>query len=205
VRNAMIALLCLITTRTAFADGPFGVDVGSPVSALPGCKSAPGDFGAYVCTSLPKSHPDFVRFIVIATPMAGVCKVEAMGSAIADSGSAAETRARIDRIAEQLVTTYGPYSAKIDVLATESIWTKPTEWLMALHRQERDYAYVWLEGEGNYKPVNGVRGIKLEVAAKSPRSATVKIGFEFVNFDACDNEINAKEGNAFSFGLGSLH
>lgn len=190
------AILALVFSRAALADGPFGVAMGEDASKYPDCMPMPHDANAYVCKALRKSHPDFGSFLLISPKETGVCKVVAMGHDIDDNGSGDRTREAADKIAQQLVTIYGQWTKKFDFLHAGALFKEDNDWLMALMRQERSYIFDWMPDTMAPTPT-GVVSVLLEAHAKSLDRGFVTLDFEFSNFPKCKEILKSAEASAF--------
>lgn len=194
-KTLSMGIVLTAVSCAAWADGPFGLEIGAPISSVPSCKPV-DTTGGYMCTTVPKPHSAFKTYLVIASPATGICKVAGLGRDITDSGHGISIRGEADKIAAQIAATYGDSSKKMDFLTSGSIWNEPHEWLAALSREQRVYIYYWTEKDG-YVPKNNVASITVRASASRSDTGSVVVAFEGANFAACREANSEKDKDAF--------
>lgn len=105
VRVMLAVPLFCIGSVSAFADGPFGVEMGSPLSNFTNCEKT--DKFSIKCHSLSKAHYSFNLYSIVATEKTGVCVVVAITPSIASGSYGTELRLEADKIVRQLISVYG--------------------------------------------------------------------------------------------------
>jgi hypothetical protein len=188
-----VGALCLLAAQSQAQEGAFGFQMGAKPEAFPGCKKAAGSL--YVCSTVPKPHPDFTEYAILAPAQIGICVVTARVAAIDNSSFGDKARSKAGEIADQISRNYGAARA-IDTLKPGSIWSKPNDWLMGISVGERRYAFYWHQNTGATMK-NDVEFVSLEVEAANRNVADLQLRFQFRNIVECREAI-AKE-NASSF------
>ena len=118
---------------------PFGIEFYTPIDAL--ADSQEVGQGHYMVRP-PKPHPMFDGYIVRATSSLGIVWIKGMTPLIENDKFGADTRGKVDRLAEQLAQKYGR-GTKTDLLLAGSIWTEPQDWTSGLCERERFYNVAW--------------------------------------------------------------
>src|SRR5262245_32156171 len=119
---------------------PFGVRMGAARQELTIANEVSG--AMVKLTSVPRPHPDMESYIVQVTPQAGVCWVKAMGKTVTTSVYGEGVRRVFHDLETQLNSVYGP-AEEHDDLGVGSIWDEPRDYMMGLHKRERELSAVW--------------------------------------------------------------
>ena len=172
----------------AKADGPFGIEMGSPVSSLGNCKTKSAN--EVSCDTVPKPHPNFETFLVIHSEKTGVCAIVAIGKDMYDQGTALSMRGTIDELAGYMTRSYGPATLR-DEIAKDSPHQKPIEWMTAFVNKKRTYLYRWPSAPGA-KLKNNVQSIVLSLRPLNENFGYMLLRYEFTNFSACQSAIREK-------------
>jgi len=178
----------LVNAAPAVKDGPFGIYMGEPLSALrpvaPDDPSNPN--GNYRVLHPPKPNPSFPIVAVAAAAPTGVCRIVGVGSRIDDDPSGAKVRAEVDRLAEVLKVKYGPYE-KIDDCADADDEACGEGWAQSKLEGSVRYGYIWRKPVGG--PVLGILSIGLVASSYSADSTHIGIGY-----DSADPACTSAEG-----------
>lgn len=180
-------LYSLLATTTASA-GPFGLEKGQSRNVL-NIESEVGLF-RYHLSAVPKPHPTFVRYSVVAGDETGVCQINAYSLPYTDDAFGRNVRADFDKITSQLTLAYGK-SKLTDYKVEGSTLNRENEWLASMVVQEREYYRGWHVSHGSIMK-EGVMGISLEVVAIDPHTAFLLLRYHFDNQDNCDTEASAR-------------
>lgn len=180
----------------AWADGPFGVEIGSDISRYASCSPASSGNGMYTCNAVPKPHSAFESYVLQYAPSTGVCWIKAVGKDIKDNSRGGSTQRNTDEIARQIAINYGPHTSTADFLTPDSIWDEPTDWLMGISEEDRYYGYFW-EAEEGFPPRNRVVEIGVLAKATSSDTGYVIVEFSGDNEEACEAEISRIEASVF--------
>lgn len=115
----LIALICAAFPFTVYADGPFGITFGAPVSNYPDCKEV-GDTSHYICRSVPRPHVDALDYMLSAPQEIGVCGIMANIPLVSKGKSAREKQEALASLVRQLSGRYGQHETK----GAKYIWSK---------------------------------------------------------------------------------
>lgn len=118
---------------------PFGIEFYTPIESLNVIQEL--GQGAYIVAPA-TPHPLFETFVVRATPSLGVVWIKGITPAIENDNFGSDTRAMVDRLAEQLTQKYGA-GERTDLLLNGSIWSEPQDWMSSLNNRERFYHVEW--------------------------------------------------------------
>jgi hypothetical protein len=186
--------LLTLTSASSFADGPFGVNMGTPVENYKACQ--PKDTaGYYRCSTLPRTHEDIEYYIIESWPATGVCFVKGMGNTISIDVYGTTLRAKVDEIAAQMSETYGR-ADKNDFLGVGSIWKDPRDWSMAILKNERYYSYNWSNKTGASLK-DGIAKIYVGARGLTTDKGYVVVEFYFQNEPNCNNAERKAKAKAF--------
>jgi len=184
----------LLISTSAFADGPFGVTMGTPIKNYTACQ--PGDtVSFYRCSTLPRTHPDMEFYIVESWPETGACFVKGIGNTISVDVYGVTLRKKVDEIAAQMSETYGKAN-KTDFLMVGSIWKDPRDWSMAILKQERYYYHNWSIQTGAQLK-DGITRIYVAGKALSTDKGYVVVEFYFQNAASCEDAERRAKARAF--------
>ncbi|MDO8369135.1 MAG: hypothetical protein Q7S71_00170 [Candidatus Nitrotoga sp.] len=140
-RSLLLCLLFLIPA--ACYAGPFGLEMGTPLSELSKIMTLKPDVPYIYSTPLvPKLHPDFDTYQLVVTPNQGLCKVLAYSRLIKTSAYGSELVSKFNTLNENLTLKYGS-PKRYDFVKQGSIWQEPRDWLMGLRKNERTIASIW--------------------------------------------------------------
>lgn len=179
----------------ALSDAPFGFEISTHPSQYEFCSPSTTK-DAFICVSAPKPHSSFDEYILWYVEGIGLCKTVALGKAVENDAYGERARDQADRIVRQIEKKYGPPTNKFDFLHAGSIWDEPRDWMLALSRNERTYAYAWTEEKG-YISVSNVEVIMLEVRGFDRRAGFIRLAFDFGNISRCSSARNEAESDAF--------
>lgn len=188
-------LFAILHANTVVA-GPFGLDMGmtlKQIHKLTDIKPAKATF-EYVTNKLPKSNKAFEKYIIYVSPKNGLCKITAIGNDINTSSHGSELVSSFKAMEAKLTGKYGQ-NKKYDFLKSESIWSKDNDWTTALKLNERILASFWPAKE-DANLIENIKTIMLEASALDQHKGYYVLRYEFKNVDACNEEINIKEGES---------
>ena len=164
-------------------DGPFGFRMGEDPESY-GCEVAL-EF-AYICTDVPKPHPDVETYYVWSFPETGIAFIKALGKTHDGDKYGSNVRPQIDRVANQLAIRYGPWQKHDDFIRSSGIWRDADEWAASVNQDERLYSYIWDIEEDDH-----VADIALMVLADRLHDTHFGLDFTLKNMD----EFNAVREN----------
>jgi len=183
---------------TGVKSGPFGIQMGMSINELEQfgkvTKTEIQGGTVYVLEKPPKTHPDFERFSVMATPATGVCRIVAGGRNVETNVYGNGLRARFDAVQDGLKGKYGEQRL-FDFLQGGSIWREANEWMRALRKKERVLQAIWLEKNGATLTDN-LSGVLLDAIADSDNAGHLVLTYEFKNVDACRKTATATVNDA---------
>jgi hypothetical protein len=187
-RNALAALV-LSTVTPAFAEGPFGISMGTPVSELKDC--SPVLPGKWVCAQVPRPHSTFGKYVIQAHPSTGVCWIKALTSEVSSNDFGIQLRSKFDEIASELNEVYGEVK-DTSFIMPGSTWHEPKYWMMALLKGDRHLARIW--NKGPKTPLkNNLKRVGIIASASSTSSGAISIEYTFENGAECDKAIKVDE------------
>lgn len=192
IRFAFAFVAIGLTAFPAYADGPFGISMGTPISELKGC--SPIIPGKWRCDTVPRPHSTFANYIVQAHPSTGVCWIKALTGEIASNDFGSQLTSRFDEVAAQLDEVYGK-GESMSALMPGSIWKEPREWMMALAKGDRYHARKWAAGSG-VELKNNIKTIYLGIVARSTSMGLIALEYAFQNEAECEKAIKAEEKGA---------
>jgi hypothetical protein len=198
---ASVGICCALTSlmlsfdviaQTKSTDGPFGVLMGSQIDSYKSCKLSDTNPGMYLCTTLPKPHPEFSSYVVQYHYSTGICWIKGLGREYNVSAYGTELIDKVDKIAKQIEKNYGKLTIS-DYLKQGSIWDDPEDWLMGVRKKERIYGYT----SYSYELKNNVKSVYVGANVVSSDTGRVIVEFAFDNEDACEKAIQDNDGSAF--------
>lgn len=189
---ATLILSILMAFPGAQEDGPFGLSFGASREALVKLvgpiKQTDAASGGMVVSSVPKPHPDFESYLVMASATHGLCKVTAVGETIQINSFGNQIKEKFTELASTIQAKYGP-GQRQDFLQAGSIWNEPEDWAMALAKEERVLAMIW---ETPKVPAgSALSAIMLRAHALNTSAAYVILTYEARTFAACASELQA--------------
>jgi len=170
-------------------DGPFGLAGGMPIAELTqlGFKPVGSHPGIFTGTA-PKPIDEVTEYIALATPDAGVCRINARVNIPVVNGSGDQVKSKVDQLAEIMAVKYGKHSGKEDYISQEVYRRNPQYWMMGLQEDSVFYVYSWQSGKTQQQLPNGLQAIEVAANASSLDKAWASIQYTFTNFDACLQE-----------------
>jgi len=174
-------------------DGPFGLAAGMSSSALEklGFEAVPGHPSIFKGKP-PKPVDGIDEYVVLATPTAGLCRIQAKANVPVANGTGDQVRAEVDRLASLLALRYGKHSLKGDLNDKEAYRRNPQFWMMGIQDQSILYGYTW-NGAKTEKPLpNSIAVIEVTAGADSLTAGWGSMIYTFKNFDACRGENQAR-------------
>lgn len=190
VGSKRLAVLATLLWAWPALAGPFGVNMGKPVSGYSGRPTSVK--GVYSIT-VPQPNPEFESYSAIAAPMTGVCKVWGIGRDHGDDAYGSSVRNAYERLRGLLDAKYGQ-SKEISFIKSGALWDKDREWVMSIKQNERTVMAYWLSKDGLALP-DGLVAISLTVRATSSSSAYLDLTYEFGNFKTCQQSFSAIESD----------
>lgn len=183
----LVIVGCVGLADRAWADGPFGITMGSDVAGFD-CTELLSP-GIYRCRSVPRPATDVASYTVQYHRTTGICWVKAIGQDFPADRSGKAVRGALDQLAVRLSQSYGP-AEKSDRLLPGSSWARPDDWAQSMLQGERFYSYAW-------QPA-GRKDHVVQVAARSNfrnlGTAYTIVEFRFANADQCDAAIAKDTG-----------
>ncbi len=180
------AFLLLALAPFAAWAGPFGLEAGQSLDSLRAQLRPTADPLVYELPAPPLTHPKFTRHTLGFAPASGLATITAASAPIACDGAGTEVKALYTFVEDQLREKYGAPTRTLDELASGSVWRQPTEWMVALAREERYLLLSWSAAKEAQLPPR-LASIELTVQALNPTTALVKLTYRFDNapdFDA---------------------
>lgn len=161
-----VATVVTVVARLDFADEPFGVRKGMPLSALGSTSTIKP--GLYMFT--PKApHPYFEAYLVSSSTTYGACAVMAITDNISISDDGSMLWSQFESMEAALKSKYGPSS---------SYYNKERLELMTFRTQEK-----------GFQPVDGIESITLKAEIDSTYRGQLILNYEFDNSKGCRKEI----------------
>ena len=117
----------------------------------------------------------------------------AASKSIQTSDFGTELEDKYNSLIEVISEKYGAPGTKFNVLKSGSIWNEPRDWMMGLLKKERLLSAYWSPPEIVKLP-DSIRSIGVETLPLLKTSeGYITITYEFNNFEACYDFINAKK------------
>jgi hypothetical protein len=189
-----VMLFLTIHSSSALADGPFGVEMGTPIESLKDC-SLSDKPGWYKCETLPKTHSAFDFYVLQAHSRIGVCFVKAIGHDTQTNRHGHQLMMATENIAKQLQSVYGNYK-HTDNLLPGSIWRDADDWMMSVKEKERFYSFLW-EKSDSIPLKNNIKSIYVSASALNTSVGYVAVEYAFDNEKECDKALEEDEKGAF--------
>lgn len=162
-------------------DGPFGLYVGEPVSAL-GPVQRNDDQKTYVVLHPPAPDPVLTTINVTAFPGPGVCVIVGSSKDIENDAAGAQVQALADQLSQTLTARYGPSAAK-QADCTDSAQWCGEQWVESLYSGHADYGYSWkIDPADNPQHLSQ---IILKAKATTADKAHVTVSYIGDNSEAC--------------------
>lgn len=150
--------------------------------------------GLYVVRNPPVKNNSFDEILVLASPRVGVCKVVGLGKEMIVSGDGQALRSAFSNFNNILNTKYGVATSKFDYLKSSSIWNDSNDWMMGLRMKDRTLAHYWMRSKGA-KLTNNIGALMLEAKALSSTKGYIVVGYEYTNYDKCNQEKEVRDGS----------
>lgn len=197
--STLLAFAALLLGTAQVPSGPFGLHKGMTKAEL---QSVAGPLkedqpAIYSTTRVPRPHPSFEAYSLVATPAYGLCKIVAIGNTLDMNAFGTQLQEEFARIEEPLTQKYGTPN-KMDFLQSGSIWGDPQDWSMALAKEERTLADYWttsLSPEVNAR--DHLQAISLTAKALSNSRGYVVLSYEFDNASPCLEEVKRLKNAVF--------
>lgn len=185
----LLGAACLLGAAPSLA-GPFGVQMGAPISSIPGAKPSKtiGEVTVYSVNTLPAPNPEFEYYLIMASAKTGICKVTGIGKDHPGDATGVKVRGIFENLSNALAQKYGS-SKLVDFLHADALWNKPGEFAMALTEEEYSLSRFWDEEEKSTLPAD-ISGISLEAGGKGRDVTYVALRYELRNFEACTDLID---------------
>jgi len=187
MKTIFVSLAAAAFATPAFA-GPFGVDMGDPISSF-----APKAQDNHMSTlgKVPNPHSDFESYIVVHDENGAICKIAALGKTQERDGYGMSVRTVYDRLKKGLISKYGEPSSDHE-MHLGGIWDDADDWVMSIRQGERYHQISWIE-----MPLpDDIKSITLKVAASSSRDSYVTLSYEFTSFPACMKAVAEADNSA---------
>jgi len=181
------------TANLASSDGPFGLAAGTSIAELErlGFKSVQGNPGIYEGVP-PKPIEGVSEYALIATPKAGLCRVQSRAIVSNVKGTGAQLRAEVDRLAGLMGIRYGKHSLKGDINDRDATKRNPQLWMLGLMDESVLYGYTW-NSHRTIRPLpNRIDFIEVTAGAFAVDRGYVSMMYTFNNYDACRKENQAR-------------
>ena len=188
--NLTCVAVATLSAQAAFADGPFGVTPGAPISSLTVLEEV--ETYKYLVT-VPKPHQEFELFIVKATPNAGICQINAAGKDHENDAYGTSVLTAFDTLKSQLESRYG-VAQDNTFMRSGALWTEADEWVMSILQNERSQQFEW-ENVALPDADIGISEILLNVSALSSSTSYIALQYRFGNYTECEREINEASQN----------
>lgn len=184
------ACICALAFSLSAQAGPFGLEMGQPLSELDVKSSGP----KVRLNSVPKPHPDFTTYGVWASDKTGVCKIKAFSESFDDDKYGNSVRDAMLRYVDAFDEKYGSHE-KVDFLRDGALWSGPGEWVMAIKQNERVYGFYW--NELTHGEEDNLGYIEMIVFPFSSDKAAIGLEYRSKDYDACAAAINAEADDSF--------
>ncbi|MEG2899198.1 MAG: hypothetical protein RR983_02645, partial [Massilia sp.] len=174
-------------------DGPFGLAAGMSSAELErvGFEAVPGHPSIFKGKP-PKPVDGVDEYIVLATPVAGLCRIQAKANVPVANGTGDQVRTEVDRLASLLALRYGKHSLKGDLNDKDVYRRNPQFWMMGIQDQSILYGYTW-SSQKTEKPLpNEIAFIEVTAGADSMIAGWGSMVYTFKNFDTCRQENQAR-------------
>ncbi|MFZ6723743.1 hypothetical protein [Undibacterium sp. Ji49W] len=179
-------------------DGPFGLAMGISEKEMRerfGFATIEEASHFYIGTP-PKLVPGFTDYYVIATPVAGVCKIAGTIALSSLNGSGDRLREAADNLASLMEQKYGKPSNKFHTFLDDTYRRNPQFWMLGLKEHSISYGYEWVREKDAAPLPNNISSIVISVKAHTIDTGSVGASYELTNFNDCEKEFQkAKASN----------
>ena len=191
IRYLFGSLTLLLCATGAWAEGPFGIEMGTPLDKFE--MESPGPKA--ILKSVPKPHPAFETYGVWASKGSGTCLIMGLSKTYDNDRYGAAVQSDFAKFADALAERYGT-KASADFLKPGALWKEPNEWVMSIYQNERLFGTEW--SNPNEKGNGGdLLDVNMELFASGSDSAQIKLQYRFKNFDKCQAEIEKESNDSF--------
>lgn len=186
MNKLLLALILIFSSAGIIYAGPFGTNMGDQKEKFQDLEQT-GD-ASFETLNMGKNHPDFGLYLLEIPQKYGLVSVSACSHIIKNDSYGTAAKNLFDKIKEQLVSTYGNNTKKIDFLKNGSIWTQNKHWTAGINRRERFYQCIWeLDGTKN-----NISLIILKIVALSSDETGVMLSYYYTNYAEYEKELKYK-------------
>jgi len=179
-------------------DGPFGLAMGisdKEIRESFGFTNTADATHVYTGTP-PKLGPGFSKYYVIATPVAGVCRIRAIKAVTSVNDRGEQLKQEADSLASLMEEKYGKPSGKYESAANDIYRRNPQYWMLGLKEESVVYGYDWIKNKTTAALPNNIDSIDITVTGYSLDSGSVSVTYDMTNFKECEKEYKkAKASN----------
>jgi hypothetical protein len=184
----------IFSTYTLFASGavagPFGLEMGASVKEL----DVAGSGFKLSLNSVPNPHPLFTNYSIWHSIETGVCRILAISKISENDRYGEDVKSTFSRVRKALEEKYGD-AKTVDYLKSGALWKETDEWVMAIRQNERTYAALWESPSDQNGEAYSL--IQLWVEATSSDTSFTVLEYRSIEFDLCNNSIEAKQDSSF--------
>lgn len=171
---------------------PFGVSMGMSIKNIDkNAKEVSSSY--YVTKKVPKPHSAFDKYIINATPKAGVCVIKAIGKEISASDNGVQLKKEFNEMERKLSNVYRDGYA-VDMVMPSSEWKDPKDFMMSLATKERILKAVWSSESSDLG--RNLSNIVLSVNTNELNSGHIFVEYVFYNKERCIEELYLQDESA---------
>lgn len=149
----------------------------------------------YEPESMPKRHQSFDSYILFVDHEYGLVKIVASEDFSYVSGYGYELVDEFDKLERQLSSVYGE-GRRYDFLYPDSIWDRPSDFMMSLYFGDRSLATYWVFEDDVAPNGDELACIAINVVVTSSDSATIDLTYEHPNFYVIQERSDAEDVSA---------
>lgn len=179
IRAFVFTALVLLAAGRAHADGPFGIEMGAPISQLD-IKEESSRF-VYKLNSAPNPYPEVNDYRVKIHPDYGVCQVFAATVPIDTDRNGAQIKNKYRIIMRHMMSVYGKPKDDLDLKKPNSTWISSGNWMMAVKNNDAYLGAFWYPQNSN----KNIDGIMIKVVSAGDDIGAIFMQFDFKNTDKC--------------------
>ena len=184
-------IITIILMATGSSAAPFGFDMQAPPNDS-FCKETESKT-YYECSSAPKPHSEFERYIVQYDQAVGWCLIKGIGVDHNDNSFGTKIKSSVKEITGQITSKYGAPKTSVDRVRNGSIWDEPEDYMTSLVKNERLAFNLW-----ELDPViDGIEQIFVGPKALSRGKAYLIVEFHTPATDACDDVKSDSDAGSF--------
>jgi hypothetical protein len=193
MKKLFLITIGLLLAATTWSQA-FGITMGMNLDQLAGISSeAPqkvsdGYYQVYPRTTSPKIEFIYVQY----SEKSGVGAIKLISKEFVTNSYGQQIRDNVDEFASMLERTYGKPQI-YNQLFSGSIWNRPTDWTMALYKQERAYIYFW----ENMELPNNLESIGIMGKAQPFGNGYFMVEYNFTNGKQVADEIQQESSTMF--------